>query len=437
MLPTGSFTAIAIGVGLLIVTLIATTAGSRHRESSVGRVTGYLTVALAYLVAVFAEFTNTGMDLGGLLLLAIAMLIPILAGVWGAAMFADTGSGASAVARRRLVVQGGLIAAFLLICVQLIVAGRVLSILGGVNPAVASIALGVVVSIYVVSRGWRGSTRTSRWTIFFVVLAGLVLVAGLFLGSLGSLVDVALPSQGYSIGHIIGVLLALAALGAVDLVLIRSFAEAKRADAPRRAIGGGLLAVGTVVALGAGLLLFFGGSFFAPSEQLFTLFTTMGAVGLAVLCGLAAMLLASTTDSYLAAAGDCVADLTKAQDHERVREFAVAILAILAVVVAAFAPPISTLLVMGAILSAAVLGVALVAAPVGDGLRVFAVLLGVLSGFVVAFIAGLGETFAFGDWSGLAIAFAAVVGIATVLLGKSFSELEPSEAAPAPSETSA
>ena len=394
-------------------------------------------MALAYLVAVFAEFTNAGMDLGGLALLAIAMLIPILAGVWGAAVFADAGSGSGAAARQRLVVQGGLLAAFLLICVQLIVAGRVLSILGGVNPAVASVALGVVVSLYVAGRGWRAASRTSRWTLFFVVLAGLVLLAGLFLGSLASLVDAALPSQGYSLGHIGGVWIALAALGAVDLVLIRSFAQARSSQAPRRAIGGGLLAVGTVVALGAGLLLFFGGSFYAPSEQLFTLFTTLGAAGLAVVCGLAAMLLASTTDSYLAAAADCVADLTKASDHERVRGIAVAVLALLAVVVAAFAPPISALLVAGALISAAVIGAALVGSAAKDSLRVFAAMLGVLTGLVVAFIAGLAPTFAFGDWSWLAILLSAVAAYATVLLGKAFSDVSAEEVASQADESSA
>jgi|GEM_PF-885137 len=420
MLPNGTTSALVVGVGLLLVTLLAITAGTKKPDAPVGAVTRMLSVGFAYLIVIFSVFSNGGMNLLGLVLLAIALLIPIAASYWTVTAIAGPlGAPRLSPPTLRLLQLVGALAGFLIIAIQLIAAGRVISLLGGLNPAWVTAALGITVALYVLSRGWRGASRTSRWSLLFVVLAVLVFIAGIVLGKIASLGTPALPTQGYSVGVIVSVFVVVFAVGACDAVLLRSLRSSSQPV--RSAIGGGALILGTVVALGLGLLLFFGGSFFAPAEPVFTVISGLGPIGLAIVSGLFVMLLASTTDTYLAATGDAIADAfagPNGQAHDSLRSKSVIVVGVLAIVVALFAPDITALFALAAILSAAGLGVVLVHRSGNQAPPPLSLVIGVTAGLVVAVIAGLTQTLCFGPWTSLAVALSFAIAYFAAFIAK-------------------
>jgi hypothetical protein len=403
MLPNGLTSALVMGIFLLIVTLLAVTAGTRGSDAPVGRYTQLLSAGMAYLVVIISVFTNNGLGLINWLLLLVALALPILAGA--ATRTVDVAENGTADGLLRATRT---LCALLIIIIQLTVAGQLISLTAGLQPQVVSITLGLTVTCYVIGRGWRGAARTSRWLLVWVGLAVLTLIGGLFLGTFGSLAAPALPTVAVDIPVVAGVFVAVVLLGAMDTVIRRTLSDP--ATRKRSVIGGGALLLGSIAALTLGIMLVFGGSIYAPNEPILTAMSALGPIGLAILSGLWVALLAATTDSYLAAAADDFSTGASKQP-EPLRQRLVLGLGAVAIVVSIFTPPITVIFVVAAIIAAAGVG-GVLAARSGVAFPPIALVIGVATSLVVAIAAGLQETLSFGSWTALAL----ILGLAASYL---------------------
>lgn len=396
--------AIGISAALLVAALLAVTAGARGTASSIARERGgpltIFTAGFAYLVVLLPVVTSGGLNLAMLLLLICAVILPALVALGTRGM------------RARLAPRGaaifdsvGLVIAFALLIGQLAVAGAVLSLLGDVNRIFATAAVGIACACYLLARGRAGAARTSRWAIGPAALAVLVLAIGFVVGTPGTLTVPLVPSEPLPALAGLALLLGTAAAGVFDPVLHLTLRDSAR---PGRAVVIGIVVLaGFMLVCGVGALLIFGGAMEAPSLQFLTVFAVFPAAGVGILMVIVTFLLASTTDSLLAAAADVSAErVVPARDR-----IVTVILAAAAVIIAVLAPDPVAALALGSIICAAGAGGLL------PGLRTAAgpqhlwpgVVAGLAAAISEAVFLGFTTTLAFTGATAAAIVTAAVV----------------------------
>lgn len=411
-------TAIGFVLAILMAVVLSATAGSgksgkSHRRSTGGPLT-VLGAGLVYLVVLLPLFTNPGITLWPLVLLLLAVLLPVaLASRAGGLPVKPDGSA------RTLVRLVGLVTAFVLLVGQLAAAGAVLSLFGGVNPSLATATLGLCCAAYLLGSGRIGSIRTSRYAVLALVLAAIVFGAGLFLGSPATVAAPLVPAQPLAPGAVAAALLAVAALGMFDPNARSAVATAAR---PRRAATVGLvLAAITVVLLGLGGIMVFGGVLQAPNLEIMTVFAVLPPVGILVVMMLITFILASNVDSLLSA-GAAVAAGSPGERRSFGARPVTVVLALVAVIAAIAVPNPLLFLATGAVVAASGLGALL---PLLRGARQlstpwsgFAV--GVVAGVVLTVVFGPGEVAALGlDTVIVLVAAVVVAALVAALSGRS------------------
>ena len=227
-----------------------------------------------------------------------------------------------------------------------------------------------------------------------------MLLAGLFLGKVATLGTPVLPVQELPFGAVMGVFVAMAVLGSMDLVLRRTLQSSP--DHTRIAFGGGAILLGTVTAFAIGLMLVLGGSLFAPNEPIMTIVSTLAPTGQAIISGLLVAWFASIVDSYVAASSDAIAETAPKELTESRRQGAVVAIVIAAIVVSVFVPPVTYLFVLAAMVAAAGLG-CLLAAATRTGFSTLALAVGIIAAGVVAAMAGFDQTMNIGPWTAVAL----------------------------------
>ncbi len=425
MMPVPIWSAAAAGVAMLILATLAVTSGLRGRPAKTG-IASVFTSTTAYVLIGVVLFTGSGLGIAGLLLLGLVSLVPIAASAWLATMTqksgrttVDQGRDDLESGRRRKVLLVASIASGLgLVTIQLTIAGRVLSLVGGVRPYAATIAIGGAVTVYLLATGLRASWRTSRWTMYVcAAIAAVIFVIGALVGGLSDIGSPVIPSQLPSTASIVSLFVAFAVAGAVDPALMRSLSGAR--STVKSAVSGGAVTVAFTLAFGFGIMALYGGSFWAPTLQFFALVVGVGVIGSAVLIFLFTLMIGSIVDGLIAAASEAATDMI-ADDEDRspIRRIVTVIFGIVAIAIATVAPPIDAVLIGGAIVAgslAAIWVIATLTAKLTNPAVAFAT--GVLGAIVVALIAGFGNVFRF-DWASvIAIAVAVLLsGVATSIL---------------------
>ena len=218
---------------------------------------------LTYLLLFLPALASGGVGLRTWILFAVLMLLPLLAAhlVSGLRLEGSTYRATSGI------VAMGLVAALLS------AAGQTLSLLGRVNPIVATITIAVTSTVIAVAAGTSGAARVGRWLSWtVVVLVAATVAAGAYLGRPADLTDPVVTAQ--ALPPTASVLLAMSmfVLGATDPSL-RAYLHGASNRVVARTMGG-LFTL--LLLLGLGLLLVFGGVFVAPSLAFFLVPANLG-----------------------------------------------------------------------------------------------------------------------------------------------------------------
>lgn len=345
-------TAIGFVAALIVAVALTATAGTGKSGKSHQRALGgpltVLGAGLVYLVVLLPLFTNPGLTWWRLVLLLLAVLLPVVVAAASQGMpakFAGT--------TRTFVDLVGVVTTFVLLVGQLAAAGAMLSLFGGVNPSLATAALGLCCAAYLLGSGRTGSIRTSRYAVLALVLAVIVFGAGVVLGSAATVIAPLVPAQPLAPGAVVAALLAVAALGVFDPNTRSAVAAAAR---PRRAMTVGLvLTLITVVLFGIGGIMVFGGVLQAPNLEIMTVFAVLPPAGILVVMMMITFILASNVDSLLSA-GAAAAAGSGARPRSLGLRPATLLLAVVAVVGAIVVPDPLLYLAAGAVVAGSGLG---------------------------------------------------------------------------------
>lgn len=397
-------TAIAIGLALLVLAILAVTVGMRGSGSDAGSDKaavrangGPITVfvgALAYLVIFAPRITDSGLTLETTLLLVVAVAIPPIVSALTVGIRDRLGEQALAVLD-----LAGVILAFTLLVGLLATAGSVLSLMGGVNRWLATAAIGCAVAGYLLLRGRQAASRTSRWTLGIALVIPVVLLAvGAAKGTPSTIITSLVPSTPLPVGSVGALLAAALVAGFVDPTLGLVL---RGSDKPvKTSIWGAVIIGGFVLIFGVALILIFGGAFVAPSLQAFLLAAAPATV-IAGFLFFAVFVLASASDSQLAAGSQVAADMYGSNQR---RAFTVG-LAVVAVVVAMFVPAPGQVFVIGAVVAAAAVGAVLPATtgtpPNLDALP--GLVVGVVAALLAGVVMGLSSTLSFSGTTFIAL----------------------------------
>lgn len=245
---------LGISAGFMLGAVVAASAARPDRPLRIGPLALFSTT-VPYAIVASAWATLGGVNLLGAALLALITVVPLLA----------------VTATSRPVTPRGwpsMVAALGLTTLLLIAAGQTLSLLGRVNQVMAIVAVGLAGLLIGLIGGLRGAGRLGAWLFWALVVVTVIVVAlALFLGTLSDLASPVVSSPG-----IPGVGLLFLAAGALVIGLNDPATRVFASEAsPRSRVVGVIVTAGLVVVLLAGMALFYGGSFFAPSLQFFVL----------------------------------------------------------------------------------------------------------------------------------------------------------------------
>lgn len=417
-MSTPMATGIGFTVAMLIALVLSVTAGSGKSETSRRRTAGGpLTVlggASVYLILLLSVFTNSGITLLPLLVLAVAVILPaIVARATAAPRLAMSAEG------RTLFDSVGVLVAFALLVGQLAVAGAVLSLFGGVNRILATAGFGLCCAAYVVASGRTGSIRTSRYAVVTLVLAVVVLIVGVVLGSPATLVAPLVPALPLEPGVAVAALLAVVAVGAFDPNLRMTLAHVR---CPRALRVGVVLAALTTLFLGIGGMLFFGGVLQAPNLEIMTLFAVIPAMGIVVMMLVVTFVLASNVDSLLSAGADALVDQSEdtgedVTDRPAQARNATIALATIGVIAAILVPNPLLFLGMAALVAAAGAGALARSCcrSVSSGTPWAGFIAGIAAAIIASIFLGPGDVASVGGETALMMAVAVVVSAAVSL----------------------
>lgn len=397
--------ALGVSIALLLAALLAITAGMRGSDKSTRRADGgplsVFTAGLAYLIVLAPR-----MSIGGITFFATVLLIVIVA-------LPSVIAAVSLGLRDRLNDQGellfdlaGVVVSFVLLVGILAAAGSVLSLFGDLNRLLATAALGVCVTGFLLACGRRGAHRTSRYVIGSGVLALLIFAIGAVVGNPASFFSPSVPSTPLPLAAVAALLLAVIAMGFFDpaaALPLRSAASPGRTAL----IGTGVLVAFLMVLL-AGTNLIYGGALVGPSLQFMTPFAIIPVAALGVVTFIVTFIFAGTADSMLASG----AEVAAGQLGENRKNPITVVLGIAAVILAMFVPAPIQIFTVGALFAAAAIGALL---PVlfrpAQQLRP---LVGAIVGFVLALavsgVLGIDDALSFNSSTAIALLTAAVAG---------------------------
>ncbi|MGA9147429.1 MAG: hypothetical protein WBZ04_07725, partial [Candidatus Nanopelagicales bacterium] len=209
-------TAICTGLALLVLALLAITAGIRNSDKREKRANGgpasIFVAALAYVVVLAPVVIPYGLVLATALLLIVVIALPAIA------------SGLAVKTRSRLgdkagVVYdwAGIVVSFALLAGILATAGSVLSLMGGVNRWLVTAVIGLAGAGYLLAQGREAASRTSRWTVAVAfIIPAILLLGGAVVSKPEVLVDSLVPYEALPLGTAAALVLAVGACGFLD-----------------------------------------------------------------------------------------------------------------------------------------------------------------------------------------------------------------------------
>ncbi len=407
----GLVTAVFVGLALLILAIVAVTAGTRASDKSAVRARGgplsIFVASLAYAVVLAPVIAPEGFNLPSMVLFIVVVALP--ATVSGLFKRARARMGADG---QRVLSLVGAIAAFALLVGVLASAGAVLSLMGGVNRLLVIAVIGLAIATYLLACGRLSSLRTSRWTVvmaFFI--PALLLVGGALLGSPATIASPLVPSTELGIGTAFALVLSAGAMGFVDPAIGQVL---KSVEIPSKtALWGAVISAVFVAVFSLGLILLYGGAFVAPSLQAFLL-AAAPAVGIGFFLFFAVFVLASVADTELSAATEVGCELADSSKRQ-ILTFGFAIAAI---VIAMVLPATGQILVIASVIAAAAFGAGL---PVFGGATInlaptIPIVVGVVGGIVVALVMGIESTLAFDSSTAIGLVVAFLLSGATSLI---------------------
>lgn len=417
-------TAVFTGLALLILALLAITAGIRDSDKRAKRANGgpasIFVAALAYVIVLAPVVVPYGLVVATTLLLIVVVGLPAISSGLAVKTRAQLGDKA-----RKVYDWAGVILAFALLAAILETAGSVLSLIGGLNRMLATAVLGLAGAGYLLAQGREAASRTSRWTIgigFFIPV--LLLLGGAVVGKPSTLADSLVPYEPLPLGTAAALVIATAACGFLDpsmgLVLRGAIKPGKAA------LWGAVIGGAFVVVFGIALILLYGGAFVAPTLQAF-LIAAAPVMIIGYFMFSAAFVLASAADTQLAASSEVAAEATSLRRRRPIT----AVIVVLAILLAIFVPAPGQIFAVAATIVAAAVG-AVVPAASGKMPELAAlpgVIVGVAAGVVVAVIMGITSTLTFGTATAVALLAAFVLSLVTSLIvGKRRLAAEPAAA---------
>ncbi len=417
-------TAIWIGLALLILALLAVTAGSRNSEKRANRANGgplsIFVAALAYVVVLAPVVMPYGLVLATTLLLIVVVALPAI------------GAGLAVKVRDRLGPNArdvydwtGVLVSVALLAGLLATAGSVLSLMGGVNRILVTVVIGVAGAGYLLGQGREAASRTSRWTVGIAfAIPVILLLLGATVSSPAVLVNSQVPSEALPLGSAAAMVLGVAACAFLDPamgVVLRGSAKPGKA-----ALWGAVIAAGFVLVFGLALVLVYGGAFVAPTMQAFLLAAAPPVV-IGFFLFFAVFTLASASDTQLSA-GSQVAAASIAPAKRRPISVGLVVLAML---LAVFFPAPGAILAIAATIAAAAAGGLLPGATgkLPELTATLSVAVGVIGALVVAFIMGIASALTFGTTTVVCLIVAFVLALITsTITGKRKSAAVPATA---------
>ncbi len=417
-------TAICAGLALLILAVLAITAGVRNSDKRAQRANGgpasIFVAALAYVVVLSPVVIPYGLVLATILLLIVVVALPAI------------GSGLAVRTREQLGEKArqvhdwaGVVLAFALLAGILETGGSVLSLMGGVNRIVATAVIGLAGAGYLLAQGREAASRTSRWTIAIAfVIPVLVLLLGGVVGKPATLADSLVPFQALPLGTAAALVLSVVACGFLDpsmgLVL-------RGADKPgKAALWGAVIAGAFVLVFGLGLVLFYGGAYVAPTLQAFLL-AAAPAIVVGYFMFFAVFVLASAADTQLAASSEVAAEATSLRRRRPIT----AVIVLLAILLAIFVPAPGQIFAVAAMIVTAAFGAILPAASgkMPDLAALPGTIVGIVGAAIVAVIMGITSALTFNTATVVCLVVAFVLSLATSLIvGKRQPVAEPAAA---------
>lgn len=405
--------ALAIGLALLILAVIAVSGKAKDTSKAVARANGgpvtVFTGSLAYVVVVAPFIANHGIAASTAILLVVAVLPPLF-GQLGARVRDRLPEDA-----KRTYDAAGVVVAFVLLFGLISAAGSVFSLIGGLNRVVACAAVGLAIAGYLLARGRAGANRTSRWGIGFAVALPVVfVVVGLVTNQTSVIFSPLVPYDRVPFATGIAVIICVLMMGFVDPAISGTLRTS--ANPGRTALWGAVISALFVALFAIALAMVFGGAFVGPSLQAFLVAAT-GTAGIAFFMFLVAMVLIPTADTQLAAAADSVEHMAPAASKVVVT-FG---LAVVAAIVAMLVVANGQVFVSGALIAASAVG-ALLPAWLGKTSN-YPTAPGVVVGVVVAIIVGVimsvSDLISFSSATVIALILAFVfAAITSALLGR-------------------
>lgn len=384
-------TALSIGLALLVLALLATTAGSRNSGNRAARANGgaasVFIAALAYVIVVAPVVIPYGLVLATTLLLIVVVALPAIGA--GLAVGVRDRLGTNA---RDVYDWAGVVVSVALLAGLLATAGSVLSLMGGVNRILVTVVIGVAGAGYLLARGRESASRTSRWAAGFAfAIPVLLLLLGAVVSKPTVIVDSLVPYEALPLASAAAIIIAVAVCTFLDpalgLVLRGSTKPGKSA------LWGAIIAGGFILIFGLALILVFGGAFVSPTLQAFLLAAAPPVV-VGFFLFFAVFVLTSASDTQLAAGTEVVA----ARMSPAKRRPTMGVIVLIAVVLAVVLPSPGQIFALAAIVAAAASG-AVLPAVTGKQPELTAslsVAIGLVGAIVVAIVAGPATALTFG-----------------------------------------
>lgn len=420
-------TAICTGLALLILAVLAITAGVRNSDKRAKRANGgpasIFVAALAYVIVLAPVVMPYGLVLATILLLIVVIALPAI----GSGLAVKTRSQLGDKAR--LVYDwAGVLVAFALLAGILATAGSMLSLMGGVNRILATAVIGVCGAGYLLAQGREAASRTSRWTIAiaFVIPVILLLLGGV-VGKVDTLANSLVPYEALPLGSAAALVLAVGACGFLDPAMGLVFRGAEKPG--KAALWGAVIAASFVLVFGLGLALVYGGAFVAPTLQAFLLAAAPAlAIGYFMFFGV--FVLASAADTQLAASSELAAENTVLRRRRPIT----GLIVVVAVVLAILVPAPGEIFAVAATIAAAACGAVLPAASgkMPDLAALPGAVVGIVGAVIVAVIMGFTAALTFVTATAVCLVVAFVLAlVVSVVMGKRQPAVEPIEPAAA------
>lgn len=407
-------TAICVGLALLVLALLAITAGIRNGDNRAQRANGGPTsmfvAALAYVVVLAPVVIPYGLVLATTLLLIVVIALPAISAGLAVKIRARLGDSA-----REVYDWAGVLVSFALLAGLLATAGSVISLMGGLNRMLVTAVIGLAAAGYLLAQGREAASRTSRWTLgFALVIPVILLLGGAVVSSPEVLVDSLVPYEPLPLGSAAALVLAVAACGVVDPsmgTVLRGSAKPGKA-----ALWGAVIAAGFVLVFGLGLVLIYGGAFVAPTLQAFLLAAAPPLV-IGYFLFFAVFVLASAADTQLAAGSEVAAERISPMKRRPITF----VMVVLAIVLAGVVPAPGQILAIAATIAAAAFGAVLPAAAgkLPDLSATVGVAVGVVAAVIVAIALGITSALTFGTATAVCLIVAFVLSFVTsTIVGK-------------------